>query len=585
MNSLSKVLLEDITDNPKKVVAIYGGGFKPPTKGHYLVVEKTLEQFPEIDELKIFVGGGVRDGITQEESIKIWEIYKQYLSDKIDIEPSVAPVKSVLGYAKEHPDEKVYWVLGAREGDEDDLKDIESRTRSIEKYPNIEVKVITTAGGVSGTKTRAAIKSDNKEQFFHMIPDVEQKEEIWDILSPIIKENLIDNVKSKLNNFIQAVKQEGKETKQAFSLLLKAAKGDIDLTDEQNQFIKEQMVDLLKSLGLVTIAVMPAGSLVALLLKTLKLSSYITPSAFMDEMKEASDPQAGTALPHGSGFAPIKEIYQFKVSDKNYDEEDNSLISVDYEFSTPDNDYRVEFHSGEYNPEAKTFDVSFGLDKYGSKLDTFQMTGEGNALSILKTIVDIIKDFTNRFEVNKLVIDPTSEKRGKVYSMILKLLPSDILNKIELVNEIKSDPFGLNEIAKQLGTQVGKDLTKGWNPKKDFLSLSVFMRDNGMNVTPLPKIKVISDDKENASRLLGKTAYYNPADKSITLYTFGRHPKDVLRSFAHEMVHHMQNLEGRLNNITTQNTNEDGDLPKIEEEAYKLGNMMLRKWEDSIKNV
>jgi hypothetical protein len=50
------------------------------------------------------------------------------------------------------------------------------------------------------------------------------------------------------------------------------------------------------------------------------------------------------------------------------------------------------------------------------------------------------------------------------------------------------------------------------------------------------------------------------------------------------MVHHMQNLEGRLNNITTQNTNEDGDLPKIEEEAYKLGNMMLRKWEDSIKS-
>ncbi len=55
-----------------------------------------------------------------------------------------------------------------------------------------------------------------------------------------------------------------------------------------------------------------------------------------------------------------------------------------------------------------------------------------------------------------------------------------------------------------------------------------------MNVTPLPKIKVISDDEENASHLLGKTAHYNPADKSITLYTFGRHPKDVLRSFAQQ---------------------------------------------------
>jgi hypothetical protein len=50
------------------------------------------------------------------------------------------------------------------------------------------------------------------------------------------------------------------------------------------------------------------------------------------------------------------------------------------------------------------------------------------------------------------------------------------------------------------------------------------------------------------------------------------------------MVHHMQNLENRLNNINTTNTNEDGDLPEIEEEAYKLGNMMLRTYEDSKKN-
>ena len=111
------------------------------------------------------------------------------------------------------------------------------------------------------------------------------------------------------------------------------------------------------------------------------------------------------------------------------------------------------------------------------------------------------------------------------------------------------------------------------------------MIDNGMNIKPLPKIKVIKDDKENASDLLGKTAYYDPSNKSITLYTFGRHPKDILRSFAHEMIHHEQNLNGKLGNITTTNTNEDGDLPEIEKEAYEKGNMMLRNWEDSIKNV
>ena len=299
--------------------------------------------------------------------------------------------------------------------------------------------------------------------------------------------------------------------------------------------------------------------------------------------KEATDPQAGTALPYGSGFGPVKESYQFKISDKDYDSEDNSLITVTYKFSTPDNTYRVEFYSGEYSSESKAFDVSFGLDKgYNSKLDTFQMTGEGNALSILKTVVNIIIDFTNKFEVNKLVINPTSEKRGKIYSMILKSLPSNILSKVELINEKSSDPFGLNEYAKTL---VKEALIETWNPKESFVSLSQYMIDNGMNIKPLPKIKVIKDDEQNASDLLGKTAYYNPNEKSITLYTMDRHPKDILRSFAHEMVHHEQNLNGKLGNINTTNTNEDGDLLEIEKEAYEKGNIMLRNWEDSIKNV
>jgi hypothetical protein len=61
-----------------------------------------------------------------------------------------------------------------------------------------------------------------------------------------------------------------------------------------------------------------------------------------------------------------------------------------------------------------------------------------------------------------------------------------------------------------------------------------------------------------------------------------RHPKDIMRSYAHEMIHHMQNCDNRLGNITTQNTNEEGDLPEIEREAYEKGNMMFRGWTDTI---
>ena len=114
-------------------------------------------------------------------------------------------------------------------------------------------------------------------------------------------------------------------------------------------------------------------------------------------------------------------------------------------------------------------------------------------------------------------------------------------------------------------------------------SLLEYMMDKGMKITPLPEIKIKHDISE-AVGLFGKTAYYNPVDKEVVLYVLGRHPKDVMRSFSHEMIHHMQNLEGRLGGIGTSNTNEDDYLREIEKEAYLEGNITFRNWEDGVKN-
>jgi hypothetical protein len=290
MNSLTKVLLEDLLEaENKKVTAIYGGGFKPPTKGHYAVVEKAAEQDPEIDDIIIYVGGGERDGITQGESIQIWELYKKYLPLKTRIEPSKAPVGDILRYAKEHPDEEVLWIIGARENNPEDFADIASRTRTIDKYPNLQLRVIQTSGGVSGTAARKAVKDNNKEQFFHLIPDIEEKEQVWDIVSPVIKEGFVDDLKSKFNKFISAVKQESKETKEAVSLLIKAAKGDIDLTDKQKKEIGEQLKDVLKLVGLTAIATLPGGFIAAALIKLFKAEYLITPSSMMAEIVTATE--------------------------------------------------------------------------------------------------------------------------------------------------------------------------------------------------------------------------------------------------------------------------------------------------------
>jgi hypothetical protein len=102
-----------------------------------------------------------------------------------------------------------------------------------------------------------------------------------------------------------------------------------------------------------------------------------------------------------------------------------------------------------------------------------------------------------------------------------------------------------------------------------------------INIEPLPDVNFVEDNVKNADDFFGKTAYYNPNDKSITLYTLKRHPKDILRSFAHEMIHHKQNLEGKLQNIQGHDINEDDYLKELELEAYRDGNgRFFREWEN-----
>ncbi len=96
-----------------------------------------------------------------------------------------------------------------------------------------------------------------------------------------------------------------------------------------------------------------------------------------------------------------------------------------------------------------------------------------------------------------------------------------------------------------------------------------------------------ASDKSNAENPLGKTAYYDPANHSVTVYTNGRHPKDIMRSVSHELVHHTQNCRGDLNMSEhggvgyAQN---DEHLRNMEREAYEKGNLCFRDWEDGIKS-
>jgi len=101
----------------------------------------------------------------------------------------------------------------------------------------------------------------------------------------------------------------------------------------------------------------------------------------------------------------------------------------------------------------------------------------------------------------------------------------------------------------------------------------------------VPKL-YLREDKENALKIFGKTAYYNPTDESIVLYITNRHPKDICRSFAHELIHHYQNERGDLdmgNASSPTYAQDDPHMRKMEMEAYLKGNMLLRDFEDKVK--
>ena len=72
---------------------------------------------------------------------------------------------------------------------------------------------------------------------------------------------------------------------------------------------------------------------------------------------------------------------------------------------------------------------------------------------------------------------------------------------------------------------------------------------------------------------LKTTAYYS-LDGLLKVYVKNRALVDICRSIAHELVHHKQNIEGRLLNVA-----KDGDDGSpIENEANAVAGVIIRKY-------
>lgn len=212
------------------------------------------------------------------------------------------------------------------------------------------------------------------------------------------------------------------------------------------------------------------------------------------------------------------------------------------------------------------------LELKKEKEDSKKVKEERVAAEDLGKALDLLKEGSSGSPTAPLSVMQSSvrSEMGKLYYELLEYLGQDNFEITFNQSSIVIKPKG--------------EYVPGFEYTPYITSLTKSMEDAGLNLRPLPRVVIGKQPLEESSNFFRKTAEYDPEKKQITLYTEGRHPKDVVRSFAHEMIHHSQMVEGRLGNISTSNVNEDQGLEKLEEEAYTKSNILFRKWEDSQKN-
>lgn len=549
--NLGQLLAEEIINEGKKVVALMGGGFKIPTKGHFSVITQTLDKYPNIDEFIIYVGSGVRDGISQAESVLIWEIYKKYLPSKVKFIPTSSPVKAIYDYSKEHPDELVKWILGSREGKEDDFEEFKKRTAHLSKYPNLEaINMVTTGEVVSGTKARLAAKA-NKEEFYKYLPQEltpEEKEEIYNITSNVIIENevkettFVGRLGLKWDKFLDALKNEKKETQEAFDLLLKSSKGEIELSSEQKKQIGEQLKSTFRSIGFIGLLALPGGTIFLLLLKFLKLNKFVTPNSFKKEaIQEKTNPE-GFELEGEMDFKGLHIMIENKkgsirsgVSEEGKKWETKMIYPYGYISKTKaaDNEH----------------------------VDCF--VGDNHDSDVVFVVHQVVPE-TGKYDEDKVMLGfDTAEEAKNGY-----LIHYDSPDFFGSMTEMTFDRF-----VESLKENRGKRLQEGMIANKQPIDPKSFLKeilDYCCAELNIPKPEVVLLNKLDFTQENNSFGSYIPDENKIFVVIKGRNLSDCARTLSHETKHAEQNYNNRL----TDNAGEDGDI--FEQEANQFSGIVMR---------
>ena len=157
--NLGQYIANILLEQDKQTIAVFPGAFKPPHKGHFEVVKKLLQN---ADQVVVLISPKTREGVTADESVAVWELYKTMLDNNVEIRVALEnPVKETYDLVKNNPDTNFIVAFG---------KDDASRFKRME-YPNARVFDAGNYENVNATGLRNALQSRNPDAVVQYIPD------------------------------------------------------------------------------------------------------------------------------------------------------------------------------------------------------------------------------------------------------------------------------------------------------------------------------------------------------------------------------------------------------------------------------
>ena len=604
---LAKILLEQ----DKQTIALFPGAFKPPHKGHVDVVKKLLDK---ADQVVVLVSPKMRDGVSAEESVAVWNLYKKLFDGPVEVRISAndSPVGEVYDVVKNNLDTDFIVAFGKGE---------ESRYAKMADQPNATVFDGGTIEGANATNLRMAIASNNTEEIAKYLPTGVTVEEFLTAISekpiekpaeeipaepapeaPLQESPPVDDMNDDYYNYVESNRDKIEKIAQVFNYpiddMLLAFQGGkpVVMSDDMWSALENSESHKIKDLE-------------AAIAHALKLG--INPRPYIDQIKKKKEMPLPLVLQYSPGkfylvggevvlsilkaLGAIPEVLIGNITPKTQtlpepifenlfgskiqnsikeDIEYYGMIS-EYQINLGDvYDYKKENNFYNFYDEVNNSNVVVKL-KPNSDLVEFKfypVNKDGKVLGFSKlkhynpkVMNTVFKIFLNEIlpNYNKVLIQPAGNIRYRLFRALLNNKLSKQDYDIVVKDEIDQPYIIVNK----------KESAQGKLNESQTATLGEFIKYaiKNLNIQKPPSGLTVSYDT-NAARERSSFGTFNPENDKIWLYVGNRNMADILRTLAHELVHRKQHEDGRINYESGETGSE------IENEANAQAGILLRNF-------